>query len=535
MQNIQIIFLITVSWEAAAILARKGVKCGGILSSPAGNLSSPNFPGSYPPNTECCWLIVVSEGSTIQLTFHHFILEFHESCHYDYVKVYNGASRDEGNLLGKFCGTSMPPQITSSWHVLSVLFHSDKHVAGSGFHATFRKDVCGGVLTGLSGVLTSPEYPDSYPNNAECHWLIQAAPHSRVRLVFTDFQMENNEECNFDYVAVFDGSTGESHHVHHYCGGAKPPDTTSSSNELRVVFKSDFNIGGRGFKAHYSSGECQDVFTAVKGNLSSPRYPDLYPNNINCLWTIALPAGFRIKVFFHDLELEERSALTDACDYDHLSIYDGATERDELLGRWCGRETPPPLLSRKNKLLLVLVTDRDTASKGFMVSYIGVVPVNVSCTRTDFLIQIPSQAVPQLERRHIYLGTPSCAAHMSGTNYKIYARFDTCGTEPQKRNNTSMIVSVLYVDFSRGAQVDVHEYEVQCEPKRKEASVHILSGSPPAQLNGLAESAAETQLPDADSAESADRGQDSSDLVFISICILAGVLMLIAVVGLVLL
>ena len=27
-------------------------------------------------------------------------------------------------------------------------------------------DVCGGVLTGLSGVLASPEYPNNYPNNA---------------------------------------------------------------------------------------------------------------------------------------------------------------------------------------------------------------------------------------------------------------------------------------------------------------------------------------------------------------------------------
>ncbi|XP_053549170.1 CUB domain-containing protein 2 [Bombina bombina] len=532
MHNIQFILLITVSWETAAIFLRRGIKCGGILSSTAGNLSSPNFPGLYPPNVECSWLIVVSEGSTVQLTFHHFDLEFHDACHYDYVKIYNGAPRDEGNLLGKFCGNTIPPQMISSWHVLSVLFHSDKHVGSTGFFATYRKDVCGGILTGLSGTITSPDYPDNYPNNAECHWLIQAAPHSKVRLVFTDFQVESSDDCDFDYVALFDGSRAEAEKVQHYCGPSKPPDTTSSSSELLVVFKSDFNIGGRGFKAFYSSGECQDTFTAVKGNLSSPRYPDLYPNNINCQWLIHLSPGFRIKIFFQDLELEERSILTDTCDYDHLSVYDGDLEQSTLLGRWCGSEIPPPLVSSKNKLLLVLVTDRDTANKGFLVSYIGVAPINVSCTRTDFMIQIPIQAVPELERSHIYLGTPICAAHTSGTNYKIYARFDTCGTKPKKRNNTSLIVSTLYVDFSRGTQEDVHEYEVHCEPKRKEASVHLLSGLVPNQLNGLVENAAEPLLPDE---EASDGGQDSSDVVFISICILAGVLMLIAVVGLVLL
>ncbi|OCT85044.1 CUB domain-containing protein 2 [Xenopus laevis] len=536
MRNIssKYVFMITVLWEVDAVYARNGVKCGGVLSAPEGNLSTPNFPGLYPPYTECCWLIVVSEGSTVQLQFHHFNLEYHEECEYDYVKIYNGASKDEGNLLGKFCGTSLPPQLTSSWHVLAVHFHSDKHVGSSGFYATYRKDICGGILTGLSGVITSPDYPDNYPNNAECNWFIRAAPGSTVYLTFTDFQMEN-EGCNFDYVAVFDGSGAEDNQVRYFCGTTKPPDIKSSLNELLVVFKSDFNIGGRGFKAYYYSGECQDTFTSVKGNITSPRYPDLYPNNINCHWNIHLPAGFRIKIFFRDLDLEERSSLTSGCDYDHLSVYDGEGEHSPLLGRWCGREIPPSLMSSKNKLLLVLSTDRDTASKGFLASYIGVVPINVSCTRTDFHIQIPSQSLPQLERNHIYLGMPSCASQISGTNYKIYARFDTCGTEPQKRNNTSVIVSVLYVDFSRGAQEDVHEYEIQCEPKKKEASVHILSGADPSQMNGLAQNVPDSQPSEAEAAESTDRGQDGSDMVFISICILAGVLMLIAVVGLVLL
>ncbi|XP_053326300.1 CUB domain-containing protein 2 [Spea bombifrons] len=537
MHNIlcKFILVITVLWREAVIQARKGVKCGGVLSSSAGNVSSPNFPGQYPPHTECSWLIVVSEGSTVQLTFHFFSLELHDSCEFDYVKIYNGASRDEGNLLGQFCGTTLPPQITSSWHVLSVLFHSDRHVGSTGFYATYKKDICGGVLTSLSGAITSPDYPDNYPNNAECHWLIRAAPHSRIRLIFTDFRMEDNEECNFDYVAIFDGPGLEDHQTNHYCGTTKPPDTTSSSNELLVVFKSDFNIGAQGFKAYFSSGECQEVFTAVKGNITSPRYPDLYPNNIHCHWNIQLPPGFRIKIFFHEMDLEERSSLTDKCDYDHLSVYDGDSEGNRLLGRWCGHDTPTPLISSKNKLLLVLTTDRDTASKGFSVSYIGVVPINVTCTRTDFHILVPSQSVPQLERSHIYLGNPSCAAQTSGNNYKIHARFDTCGTQPQKRNNTSVIVSVLYVDFSMGANEDVHEYEVQCEPKGKEASVHLLYRSDPSRLKGLQEDPADPQLPEAESSESSDRVQDSSDVVFISICILAGVLMLIAVVGLVLL
>uniref|UniRef100_A0A452HWC6 CUB domain-containing protein n=1 Tax=Gopherus agassizii TaxID=38772 RepID=A0A452HWC6_9SAUR len=278
-------------------------------------------PGLYPYDTECTWLIVVTEGSSALLTFDHFDLEYHNSCDYDYLKIYNGFSEDEGNLLGKFCGKSSPPQFTSSWHVMSIIFHSDKHVASQGFSAAYQKgwnslqnpgapafctpklflcllcssfqdwgmcvhvlhdtpsplwaielpsaslgcvmcvtslclfpDVCGGVLTGLSGMITSPHYPENYPNNAECCWIIRAVPNSIIKLVFADFQMENNEGCNFDYVAVYDGPTMGDMHLSHYCGNMKPPDIVSSTHELLVMFKSDFNIGGRGFKAYFFSG-----------------------------------------------------------------------------------------------------------------------------------------------------------------------------------------------------------------------------------------------------------------------------------------
>ncbi|KAK1165222.1 CUB domain-containing protein 2 [Acipenser oxyrinchus oxyrinchus] len=515
---------------------KKGVKCGGILSAPNGNVSSPNFPGMYPFDTECSWLIVVSEGSSVLLTFQHFDLEYHDSCEYDYIKIYNGVSEDEGNLLGKFCGKNTPPPFTSSWHVMAIIFHSDRHVASKGFAVTYRKDVCGGVLTGLSGIISSPDYPDNYPNNAECYWTVRVSDHTVVSLVFLDFQLENNEECNFDYVATFDGSAMTDKHLGNYCGGNKPPDIISSTNQLLVVFKSDFNIGGRGFKAYYFSGECQQVFTALTGNFTSPQYPNVYPNNMNCHWTISLATGYRIKLFFSDMALEDRNSLTDACDYDSVAVYDGSSDSDPLLGRWCGGELSPPLLSRANKLLIVLSTDRDSANKGFSVTYTGVVPMNVSCSRTDFQIQIAQQVLPKLDRHSVYLGNPSCAALTVASTYKIMARFDSCDTASQKRKNTTVIVNTLYIDFSEGHQENRQQYEVLCDPKRKEASVNIISGGDPKRLSQQAENLVETQPVETDTSDSDSlKKHDTSDIVFISICVLAGILMLIAIIGLVLL
>jgi len=114
-------------------------------------------------------------------------------------------------------------------------------------------DACGGQLTGLSGEITSPRYPESYPNDAECHWSIRATD-GPLTLVFADFQVEGSQGCGFDYVALFDGPTAAAPHLGRYCGSTRPPRTVSSTRHLFILFKSDFNIVGRGFKAHFYSG-----------------------------------------------------------------------------------------------------------------------------------------------------------------------------------------------------------------------------------------------------------------------------------------
>ncbi|VTJ67742.1 Hypothetical predicted protein [Marmota monax] len=169
----------------------------------------------------------------------------------------------------------------------------------------------------------------------------------------------------------------------------------------------------------------------------------------------------------------------------------------------------------------------------------ALVPMNVSCSRTDFQILISAQVLAPLERTKVYLGSRNCAAQEVGNNFRIQARFDTCGTESQRRNNTSVIVSVLYIDFSAPGLEDIHEYEVRCEPRRKEASVHLLSGSD--WLGPYAATAEHLQeAPPREEVEALEGpvtmvAQDTSDIVFLGFCILAGVLMITAIVVLMLL
>ncbi|CAB1450920.1 unnamed protein product [Pleuronectes platessa] len=53
-------------------------------------------------------------------------------------------------------------------------------------------DGCGGTLRGQSGVITTPNYPTVYNNNADCTWTVLAEPGDTIALVFSDFQLEDD-------------------------------------------------------------------------------------------------------------------------------------------------------------------------------------------------------------------------------------------------------------------------------------------------------------------------------------------------------
>lgn len=181
------------------------------------------------------------------------------------------------------------------------------------------------------------------------------------------------------------------------------------------------------------------------------------------------------------------------------------------------------------------------------------VPVNVSCTRSEFTILIPQQSLPRLDRESIYLGNPTCVAQLTSTAYKILAQFVNCGTagqvtmfilshvllllrdlpiHPQKHQNITVLVNKLYIDFSDGKQHNVQEYKVQCDALRKVASVSIISE----EERRLEEQAQQSERGTEGTARDPQaEPHDLSDIVFISICVLAVILMMIAIVWLVLL
>lgn len=61
--------------------------CGAVLTDLEGSLSSPNHPGSYPPNLLCMWVIQVPPPFIIQIHVLNLAVEGPSPCLFDWLEV----------------------------------------------------------------------------------------------------------------------------------------------------------------------------------------------------------------------------------------------------------------------------------------------------------------------------------------------------------------------------------------------------------------------------------------------------------------
>lgn len=78
----------------------------------------------------------------------------------------------------------------------------------------FFHSVCDTVLTDYSGVIESPNFPNPYPHNRNCTWIIQATLGNTLNVSFSHFQVETHTSCNYDHLQV---SLGSLNIVSSYC------------------------------------------------------------------------------------------------------------------------------------------------------------------------------------------------------------------------------------------------------------------------------------------------------------------------------
>lgn len=94
---------------------------------------------------------------------------------------------------------------------------------------TFRIGSCGGSVITPQGLLTSPSYPDSYPNDAECIYTI-----SRPEMTYINITFEGFDTLCGDNLEMWDGDSMNSPKMASFCGNGtvKPSYLLTSQNHL---------------------------------------------------------------------------------------------------------------------------------------------------------------------------------------------------------------------------------------------------------------------------------------------------------------
>lgn len=276
-------------------------------------LSSPNYPGLYPNNTDCIRVITAPIGHTLKLDFRDkFSLEPSEECKFDYLEIRDGAHGYDP-LIGRYCGESYPPAIPSTSRSLWLRFRSDENIEYSGFRAIWE-EVPKPESGNGSSTVKETEIPDlpvcihrlSFPDQGflnrsdidrqfvkhatmyktklECMWIIEVKKDWKIQLQFLKFNLAVPNECTSNFVDVFPGSTQPDHRLSNFCGSIAET-VVSPSNILQVRFVAEKPDG---FPSNFEA-----MYTAFRDKVKSAEPTDCEPDEFDCEDATCIPKNLK--------------------------------------------------------------------------------------------------------------------------------------------------------------------------------------------------------------------------------------------------
>ncbi|XP_059195366.1 complement C1s subcomponent-like [Centropristis striata] len=265
-----------------------------------GWVESPGYPSGYLPHASLNWSRCAPKGHTLSIKLIHLDLEDSQDCHNDAVKVFSN-----GSLISVLCGkrefeelqTTVNPSLVSlSGGCLSLTFHSDfsntkRHTGFRGFYTDQDFDECrddpdngctqfchnyvGGYycscrhgyyldadkhtctvsctedLSELTeGDVSSPSWPASYAENANCQYILSVSATLQLELHFSDdFDVEQSPDGECIDALRIETSSGT---LGPFCGKKPPPSPfLTHSNNVQIRFSSDSFGDNKGFSLHF--------------------------------------------------------------------------------------------------------------------------------------------------------------------------------------------------------------------------------------------------------------------------------------------
>ncbi|MHC1707154.1 MAG: C10 family peptidase [Bacteroidales bacterium] len=204
----------------------------------------------YGNSQSCLWLLnpqVNPEDSisSITVTFQKFDTEAGQ----DILTLYDGETTNDP-VLGTFSGNTLPQTLTSTGNKILITFNTNTSNTATGWFLSYKSnfpDYCGTTsLTDPQGDISDGSGTKHYLDNTLCTWSIQPDNAAQVKLTFTEFSTESVK----DFVEVYDMNTSVS--LGKFSGNQLPPEVTSPSGKMYIIFKTNGSNNSSGWAAHYS-------------------------------------------------------------------------------------------------------------------------------------------------------------------------------------------------------------------------------------------------------------------------------------------
>ena len=114
------------------------------------------------------------------------------------------------------------------------------------------------------------------------------------------------------------------------------------------------------------SDSCSYSLTGVRGNFTSPDYPQHYSHDLDCSWTITVSAGYYIYLHFEHFHLEDGGSH---CPFDYVQIFDGSLASNPITTKRCAYQDSWCVYSHSNVVTIILITDGSVSHPGFSAYY----------------------------------------------------------------------------------------------------------------------------------------------------------------------
>ncbi len=231
--------------------------------------------GNYGNGEDETWTFCAPTSQVVELNFSSFDIENNATCTWDVMEVFDGPTISSPSM-GAFCGPDLGSApgggcIESTGTCITVRFTSDGTVNRGGWEATVnclsaptcsdgiqngneRGIDCGGTCAacGCGDNFTDPGQDCGYANNENVTYTYCAPSGETVTVNFTSFSIENETNCAYDGLTVYDGASDAAANLGTFCGTNAPGggSITSTNECLTFVFTSDGSVAGDGWDAN---------------------------------------------------------------------------------------------------------------------------------------------------------------------------------------------------------------------------------------------------------------------------------------------